>query len=109
MKPVGDLLCLGCAKRGSARIKTASVPADRLDLRMTLEPAFNGVRTAIFKNIDHSAALQIYQYRAVACSLELAPVVNAHHANRAFSGLGFMPTLQCANNRIVAGCQTKTT
>ncbi len=108
MKPVGDLLCLGCAKRGSARIKTTFVPADGLDLRMTLEPAFNGVRTAIFKNIDHLAALQINQYRAVACSLELAPVVNTHHANRVFDGFALITTLQCANNRVVAGCLTKT-
>jgi hypothetical protein len=66
MEPVGDLLGLGCAKRGTTRIKTTSVPADRLDLRMTLEPAFNGVGTAVFKNIDHSAAPQINQYRAIA-------------------------------------------
>ncbi len=75
---------------------------------MTLEPASNGIRTAIFKNINHSAALQINQYCAIACSLELAPVVNAHHPNRVFGGVAAITTLQCANNCIVASCQTKT-
>jgi hypothetical protein len=76
---VGNLHSSWCRHTRGLSVNAAAIPAHDLAPRMLSKPRGHRSRLAIGQQIDHLAALQIAQDRAVAMAFSPRPVVDAKH------------------------------
>ena len=102
MKPVGDLPRLRRTLLRALGERTAAIAADDLDTRMLLEPICCHAGSALRKKIDNLPLFQIHDDGPVSRALAPCPIVDAHDSRFPFGAARLHPSLEAAQNRIVA-------
>src|SRR5882757_3024107 len=108
MEAVRDLPGLWRALARAISIETSAVPANDLNLGMSLEPFGSGGRRTIRQHIDHLSTLQVNNDCPVAATLSPAPVIDAGHPDRSGCTPLSLMAFELPQNGIVALWETKT-
>ena len=80
MPSIGDLDSVWRALPNPVGISASTITGDDLDAGMTAQPVCNCRRFAVGQQIDDGVLLEVNQYRAVAATTQLSPVVDPKHS-----------------------------
>ena len=82
METVCNLNRLRCADPRAFGIGPRTVPADDFDLRMPNQPRSQGLRRAVWQEVNDLVGLEVHQDGAVILAAPFAPVIHPEHAHR---------------------------
>jgi len=96
-------ICRACGAPSCALgERTAAIAADDLDTRMLLEPICCHAGGTLRKKVDNLPLFQVHDDGPVSRALAPCPIVDAHDSRFPFGAARLHPSLETAQNRIVA-------
>jgi hypothetical protein len=105
MKAIRDLNGIRGSLPSALRVGAAAVTSNDLDAGMRLQPVGQCLGPPIGEQVDHAAALEVHQDRAILLAFALGPVVHPEHARH--DGARRCALLQPAQERIAAGAHSQ--
>ena len=82
MEPIRHLLRLWCSQRCTFRIQTATIPRDRFDFRMLLQPFGEALGGPVWEKVHDAVQVQVDQNGSILLAFAPGPIVDAEVVKR---------------------------